>query len=114
MCVRPLSSRCRNEASRPLSRSEVAIAAIVLCGAMAVPGAPYDDVLLPLLESARAALPDRTPWMDAHTHTGFEDPDGVTGSAEELLAGLDRAGVRRAVGFTTHEPRGYPPHNDPV
>jgi len=25
-----------------------------------VPGAPYDDVLLPLLESARATLPDET------------------------------------------------------
>jgi uncharacterized protein len=79
-----------------------------------VPGAPYDDVLLPLLESARATLPDATRWMDAHTHTGFNDPDGRTASAEELLAGLDRAGTTRAVVFTTAEPDGYPPANDRV
>src|SRR3954452_24985151 len=114
MCAWPLSSRCRNEASRPVRRSAVAIAAIVLCVPMPVPGAPYDDVLLPLLESARAALPDGTVWMDAHTHTGFNEPDGVTGSAEELLEGLDRAGSARAVVFTTHEPAGYPEANDRV
>jgi predicted TIM-barrel fold metal-dependent hydrolase len=79
-----------------------------------VPGAPFDDVLLPLLESARSVLPDGAAWMDAHTHTGFNDPDGVTASAEELLGGLDRAGVGRAVVFTTHEPAGYPEANDRV
>lgn len=81
---------------------------------MAVPGAPWDDVLLPHLEAARAALPAGTRWIDAHTHTGFSDPDGVTGSVEELLDGLDRAGVERAVVFTTAEPNGYPPANDRV
>lgn len=81
---------------------------------MAVPGAPYDDGLLALLASARSVLPAGTPWTDAHTHTGFEDPDGVTASAEELLEGLDRAGTRRAVVFSTAEPRGYPPANDRV
>ena len=81
---------------------------------MAVPGDPYDDVIVPLLESARGVLPADTRWTDAHTHTGFNDPDGITGSAEELLAGLDRAGVARAVVFTTAEPGGYPPANDRV
>src|SRR4051794_31312702 len=114
MCVRPLSSRCRNEASRPVRRSAVAIAAIVLCVPVPVPGAPFDDVLLPLIESARSVLPDGSAWMDAHTHTGFNDPDGVTASAEELLGGLERAGVGRAVVFTTHEPAGYPEANDRV
>src|SRR3954452_3399938 len=114
MCAWPPSSRCRNEASRPVRRSAVAIAAIVLCVPVAVPGAPYDDVLLPLLESARSGLPDGSAWMDAHTHTGFNDPDGVTGSVEDLLCGLDRAGAARAVVFTTHEPDGYPPANDRV
>src|SRR3954452_20605399 len=113
MWVRPLASRWRNEASSAVSRSG-AIAAIVACAAMAVPGDPYDDVVVPLLESARAVLPADTRWTDAHTHTGFNDPDGITGSAEELLAGLDRAGVARAVVFTTAEPAGYPPANDRV
>jgi hypothetical protein len=81
---------------------------------MAIPGAPYDDILVGLLDSARRALPAGAAWTDAHTHTGFNDPDGVTGSADELLAGLDRAGVARAVVFTTAEPDGYPPANDRV
>ena len=79
-----------------------------------VPGAPYDDVVVPLLESARSVLPPGTRWTDAHTHTGFSDPDGVTASAQELLAGLDRAGSERAVVFTTAEPAGYTPANDRV
>src|SRR3954449_10744789 len=113
MWVRPLASRWRNEASSAVSRSG-AIAAIVACAAMAVPGDPYDDVIVPLLESARGVLPADTRWTDAHTHTGSNDPDGVTGSAEELLAGLDRAGVARAVVFTTAEPGGYPPAHERV
>src|SRR3954471_18506881 len=79
-----------------------------------VPGEPFDDVLLPYLESAKALLPPGTGWTDVHTHTGSNDPDGVTGSAEELLAALDRAGHERAVTFTTAEPDGYPPANDRV
>ncbi|HEY3021632.1 MAG TPA: hypothetical protein VGJ32_15650 [Solirubrobacteraceae bacterium] len=81
---------------------------------MRIPGAPYDDVVVPLLESARSVLPPGTRWTDAHTHTGSSDPDGVTASAQELLAGLDRAGTERAVVFTTAEPGGYPPANDRV
>jgi predicted TIM-barrel fold metal-dependent hydrolase len=79
-----------------------------------VPGEPFDDVLLPYLEAARAVLPPGTRWTDVHTHTGCNDPDGVTGTAEELLAALDRAGHERAVVFTTAEPDGYPPANDRV
>jgi predicted TIM-barrel fold metal-dependent hydrolase len=79
-----------------------------------IPGAPYDDLILPHLDRARSVLPPGTPWIDAHTHTGFNDPDGVTGSAEELLVGLDRAGVAQSVVFTTAEPDGYPPANDRV
>jgi predicted TIM-barrel fold metal-dependent hydrolase len=82
---------------------------------VAVPGEPWDDVLAPLLDAARSALlPSGVEWLDVHTHTGFRDPDGVTGSVDELLAGLDRAGVERAVVFTTAEPDGYPPANDRV
>src|SRR4051795_12825829 len=119
MCAWPRSSRCRNEASRPVRRSEAAMGAIVpagrvACGSMAVPGAPYDDVLLPLLASARAVLPDGATWTDAHTHTGADDPDGVTATAEELLTGLERGEIARAAVFTTAEPDGYPAANDRV
>jgi hypothetical protein len=79
-----------------------------------VPGKPYDDVLVPLLERARAIVPDGTVWTDAHTHTGHDDPDGVTGSADELLEALDRCAITRAMVFTTAEPDGYPPANDRV
>lgn len=79
-----------------------------------IPGAPYDDLILPHLEHARSVLPPGTQWIDAHTHTGFSDPDGVTGSAEELLAGLDRAGIAQSIVFTTAEPDGYPRANDRV
>ncbi len=79
-----------------------------------VPGEPFDDLLLPYLEHARTLLPAGTPWIDAHTHTGASDPDGVTGTDAELLAGLDRAGVERGIVFTTAEPDGYPPANDRV
>ena len=81
---------------------------------MAVPGEPFDDCLVEPLTRVRAAFPADTRWLDVHTHTGFDDPDGVTGSVGELLAGLDRAGVEEAVVFTTAEPGGYPPANDRV
>jgi predicted TIM-barrel fold metal-dependent hydrolase len=81
---------------------------------MPIPGAPHDDVLVPLLRSAASVLPGAMQWTDAHTHTGCNDPDGVTGTAEELLAGLDRAGHRRAIVFTTAEPDGYREPNDRV
>lgn len=79
-----------------------------------IPGAPYDDLLIEHLDAARSVLPPDTPWIDAHTHTGQNDPDGVTGTAEELLVGLDRAGVQRSIVFTTAEPDGYPAANDRV
>ncbi len=53
-------------------------------------------------------------WFDAHTHMGQSDPDGVTGTAEEILGGLDAAGQQRALIFPSHEPAGYGPANDAV
>jgi predicted TIM-barrel fold metal-dependent hydrolase len=79
-----------------------------------VAGEPYDDVLIEPLRRASAALPEGTRWTDAHTHTGQDDPDGVTATVDELLGALDRAGHERAVVFTTAEPGGYPPANDRV
>ncbi len=81
---------------------------------MTVAGEPYDDVLIEPLRRASAALPEGTRWTDAHTHTGQDDPDGVTATVDELLGALDRAGHERAVVFTTAEPGGYPPANDRV
>ncbi|HEV2820830.1 MAG TPA: amidohydrolase family protein [Solirubrobacteraceae bacterium] len=81
---------------------------------MPVPGEPYDDALLPLHEHAMAALPPGTRWFDAHTHIGHNDPDGLTATAQELQAGLDRAGHHRALAFPMHEPGGYRAANDEV
>ena len=51
--------------------------------------------------------------VDIHGHTGFNDPDGFTFSAEQLVATLEAAGARGVV-MSMHEPDGYPPANDRV
>ena len=78
------------------------------------PNAPYDEVVLPLLERERAVLPAGTAWFDAHTHIGHDDPDGMEADPEDVLAGLDRAGHDRALLFAMQEPSGYGPANDRV
>src|SRR5579859_7998619 len=51
--------------------------------------------------------------FDAHTHLGFNDPDGMRQSPEELLGSLQRTpGARGAFAFPFHEPDGYPEAND--
>jgi len=87
---------------------------LLIFGAVPVPGHPWDDVLEPYVATARSLLPAGTALLDIHTHTGFSDPDGVTGSVDDLLAGMDRGGIDEAVVFTTMEPDGYPPANDRV
>jgi predicted TIM-barrel fold metal-dependent hydrolase len=67
-----------------------------------------------VLYAATAAPHGDLDWFDAHTHIGQNDPDGVTGTAEELLAGLDGAGHRRALTFAMHEPSGYRDANDAI
>ena len=69
-------------------------------------------MLRPWHEAAMELVPS-VELFDAHTHTGFNDPDGNSCSAERLLAGLDAARAR-AIVFTMHEPDGYPPANDRV
>jgi uncharacterized protein len=71
-----------------------------------------DDFLRPWHEAVLAAVPG-VELFDAHTHTGSNDPDGNSCSAEDLIAGLELAGAR-AVVFTMHEPAGYPPANDRI
>ena len=59
-------------------------------------------------------LPDDAPVTDAHTHTGDQDPDGVIGRAEDLLAALGEAGHAAAVVSSNHNPAGYQDANDRV
>ena len=79
---------------------------------MTAPGAPYDDIVRPLYDQARATLPAGAAWFDAHTHIGQNDPDGFTATPEEIVAGLDRADHARALTFPFHEPDGYREAND--
>jgi predicted TIM-barrel fold metal-dependent hydrolase len=52
--------------------------------------------------------------FDAHTHLGFNDPDGMKQSGEELVSSLQKAGARGAFTFPFHEPDGYRDANDAV
>lgn len=75
-----------------------------------MPGASEIDVLY----AATAAPYGSLDWFDAHTHIGQNDPDGMTATPDEILAGLDAAGHRRALSFAMHEPDGYRDANDVV
>jgi hypothetical protein len=50
--------------------------------------------------------------FDAHTHLGYNDPDGMRQSPDELLGNLRRTGARGAFTFPFHEPDGYQEAND--
>src|SRR4051795_9659074 len=52
-------------------------------------------------------LPPGAEIFDAHTHLG-NDIDGMVGSLDELLAGMDRYGVSRANMFCLDEPDRHP------
>lgn len=56
---------------------------------------------------------DLAVW-DAHTHTGANDPDGVTGTPDRLVEKLDAAQQAGAVVMTNHDPDGYPEANDRI
>ncbi|HVW17089.1 MAG TPA: amidohydrolase family protein [Solirubrobacteraceae bacterium] len=77
---------------------------------MGVPGDPYDAPFEPLYEHALGGR--ALDFFDAHTHLGQNDPDGRKATAEEIVAGLERAGHRRALIFPMHEPDGYAAPND--
>jgi predicted TIM-barrel fold metal-dependent hydrolase len=62
------------------------------------------------LEPLLADLPGLA-LFDAHTHIGFNDPDGARLSGEQLLAILAPLGARGVV-FPMHEPDGYREAND--
>jgi predicted TIM-barrel fold metal-dependent hydrolase len=52
--------------------------------------------------------------FDVHTHLGFNDPDGMSQTPEQLATALDAAHAVGAFVFPMHEPDGYPPANDLV
>jgi predicted TIM-barrel fold metal-dependent hydrolase len=75
---------------------------------------PFEAVLMDMYREHIARVPVEIDWFDAHTHTGFNDPDGFKASAEQIIAGLDLAGQRRALVFSSQEPDGYREANDRV
>ena len=68
--------------------------------------------MLPWLDRLREEVPDIDP-LDAHTHIGFNDPDGYSCSSAELTDSLERIDARAFV-FPMHEPDGYSAANDMV
>ena len=71
-----------------------------------------DAALLPWLDRLRSEVPGLE-LIDAHTHLGFNDPDGYRCTPDELTASLEHI-VARAIVFPMHEPDGYPAANDMV
>jgi uncharacterized protein len=78
-----------------------------------VNGSDFDPRLRLVYMDGRDALGEAE-WFDAHTHIGHNDPDGRKATADEILGGLDQAGVQRAMVFAMHEPEGYSAANDAV
>lgn len=79
---------------------------------MAVPGDPFDASIAELHDATIDRAGVALDFFDAHTHLGHDDPDGYAASAEEIVAGLDRGGHRRALIFAMQEPGGYGGPND--
>ena len=71
-----------------------------------------DAGMLPWFERLREEMPGLEA-LDAHTHIGFNDPDGYRCSREQLVGALERIDARAFV-FPMHELDGYPPANDMV
>jgi len=71
------------------------------------------ELLRPWLDATLGDSLRDAPIFDVHTHTGYNDPDGMSASLEELTEMLDTVDSR-AVFFTMHEPDGYRDANDRV
>src|SRR5437764_1891368 len=79
------SSRCRKDASSPVSRSfAMPVSPFRSPGPYITPLVYADDLLRPWHDAVSGALPPIASF-DAHTHTGANDPDGFRCSADELL-----------------------------
>ncbi len=71
------------------------------------------STIRPWAEIVHNAVPG-IEFFDAHTHLGFNDPDGMSQRPDELVSGLELAGARGAFVFAMHEPDGYAAANDAV
>ena len=71
-----------------------------------------DAGMLPWLDRVRETVPDIEP-LDAHTHIGFNDPDGYSCSRQQLTGALEQIDARAFV-FPMHEPNGYSAANEMV
>ena len=71
-----------------------------------------DSGMLRWLDRVRESVPDIEP-LDAHTHIGFNDPDGYSCSHEQLTRALERIDARAFV-FPMHELDGYSAANEMV
>jgi predicted TIM-barrel fold metal-dependent hydrolase len=71
-----------------------------------------DSGMLPWLDRVRESVAGIEP-LDAHTHIGFNDPDGYSCSREQLVGALEGIDARAFV-FPMHEPEGYSAANDMV
>ncbi|MEA2408803.1 MAG: uncharacterized protein QOE69_2922 [Thermoleophilaceae bacterium] len=71
-----------------------------------------DAGMLPWFERLRDEVPELEP-LDAHTHIGFNDPDGYSCSREVLVGALETVDARAFV-FPMHEPDGYRAANEMV
>lgn len=65
------------------------------------------DIFQRWYEGAHELLPEDVEVWDAHTHTGQNDPDGFTNTAEVLLDSLDAAGHAGAVIMSSADGGGY-------
>jgi predicted TIM-barrel fold metal-dependent hydrolase len=71
------------------------------------------ELLRPWTEIVTEQVPELE-LFDAHTHVGYNDPDGMRQSPEDLVENLRLANARGAFMFPFHEPEGYPTPNDAV
>jgi predicted TIM-barrel fold metal-dependent hydrolase len=71
------------------------------------------ESLQPYTEAVLAQVPG-VELFDAHTHIGFNDPDGMRQAPEQLLDMVRVSGARGAFVFPFHEPDGYMEANDAV
>jgi len=79
------------------------------------PSPPIEQILrLVRAELASSGVSPDALWFDAHTHTGHNDPDLITATPEEIIAGLDEAEQQKALVFTSADPGGYRDPNDRV
>jgi predicted TIM-barrel fold metal-dependent hydrolase len=79
------------------------------------PAPPIEEILrLVRAEVAGSGVGPEALWFDAHTHTGHNDPDLITATPEEIVAGLDESGHQKALVFTSADPGGYREPNDRV